>query len=88
VFTLSHGNMFRLYIQPSSGLNEISPGIKSVYCMGSHIVLDGIAPPLIYHTAPSSGLKDISSGIKSVYCMGSHLVLYGIPYSTHFLYLD
>jgi len=39
VFTLSHGNMFRLYIQPSPGLKEISPGIKSVYCMGSHVVL-------------------------------------------------
>jgi len=34
MFTLSHGNMFRLYIQPSSGLKEISPGTKSVYCMG------------------------------------------------------
>ena len=28
VFTLRHGNMFRLYIQPSSDLKEISPGIK------------------------------------------------------------
>jgi len=38
VFTLSHGNMFRLYIRPSSGLKEISPGTKSVYLLGSHIV--------------------------------------------------
>jgi len=42
VFTLSHGNMFQLYIQPLSGLKEISPGIKSVYCMGSHIALQGL----------------------------------------------
>jgi len=26
VFTLSHGNVFRLNIQPSAGLKEISPG--------------------------------------------------------------
>jgi len=26
--------MFRLYIQPSSGLKEISPGTNSVYYMG------------------------------------------------------
>ena len=32
---LSHGNMFWLYIQPSSGLKEISPGTKNVYFMGS-----------------------------------------------------
>jgi hypothetical protein len=30
VFTLSHGNIFRLYIQPSPDLKEISLGIKSV----------------------------------------------------------
>jgi hypothetical protein len=29
--------MFRSYIQPSSGLKEISPGTKSVYFMASHI---------------------------------------------------
>jgi hypothetical protein len=28
---LSHGNMFQLYIQPSSGLKEICPGTKYVY---------------------------------------------------------
>jgi hypothetical protein len=39
VFTLNHGNIFRLYIQPSSGLKEISPGTKSVYCVEFHIVL-------------------------------------------------
>jgi len=38
MFTLSQGNMFRSYIQPSSGLTEISPGTKGVYFMGSHIV--------------------------------------------------
>jgi hypothetical protein len=38
VSILSHGNMFRFYIQPSSGLKEISPGTKNVYFMGSHIV--------------------------------------------------
>jgi len=37
VLTLSHGNMFRSYIQPSSDPEEISPGTKSVYFMGSHI---------------------------------------------------
>jgi len=37
VSTLSHGNMFLLYIQPSSDLKEISPGTKNVYFMGSHI---------------------------------------------------
>jgi len=38
LFILSRGNMFRLCIQPSSGLKEISPSTKSVYFMGSHIV--------------------------------------------------
>jgi hypothetical protein len=33
-----NGNMFRLYIQPSSGLEEISAGTKNVYFMESHIV--------------------------------------------------
>jgi len=42
VFTLSHGNIFRLYIQQSSGLKEISPGIKSVYCTGPLIVLQDL----------------------------------------------
>ena len=35
MFTLRYGNIFRLYIQPSSGLKEISPAIKCVYCTGS-----------------------------------------------------
>jgi len=42
VFTLSYGNMFRFYIQPSSGLKEISPGIKSVNCVGSNIALQDL----------------------------------------------
>jgi hypothetical protein len=48
VFALSHGNMFRLYIQPSSGLKEISPRIKSVYCMGSHILLQDFVIRMYY----------------------------------------
>jgi hypothetical protein len=31
VYILSHGNMFWLCIQPSSGLKEICPGTKDVY---------------------------------------------------------
>ena len=38
MFKLSHGHMFRLYIQPSSDYKEISPGTKRVYFMGFHIV--------------------------------------------------
>jgi hypothetical protein len=30
--------MFQLYIQPSSGLKEISPGTNNVYFMEFHIV--------------------------------------------------
>ena len=38
MFALSHGNMFRLYMQSSSCLKEINAGTKSVYFMGSHKV--------------------------------------------------
>jgi hypothetical protein len=34
MYILIHGNMFRLYIQPSSGLKEIKKKKKNVYFMG------------------------------------------------------
>jgi hypothetical protein len=92
--------MFRFTFNKSLDLKEISPGIKRVYCMGSHIVLQDynlVIKKIIiitvglhmvlqdYNLVILYGVPLLQDTILQVYNL---VILYGIPYNTHFLYLD